>query len=287
MNSNSSLYARLKNQLGQTGDNATYNEVKIDTLEPSSVTFNTEVTTDRLYYVDFDNKYGDGAGTVYLKADVGPTGYELKTNGSSSTSKIETLNPGLYKDSEGKEIEPPNESYNNMQAVTWLLDTTKWNGLVESGANTEIGGKVNYVVGAPSLEMMMDSYNEHYGLMEQGTEPVSGPGDEAGKTRKKLFYKYTEGGNGYQVGPGRSSGYDHYTANYTVQKDDEIGSMYCPVDGSSYTCYWLASPSYRDSDSVRIVRGDDGGYESSSAYIYHNHLCPLVSLQSDVLLKLK
>lgn len=117
-------------------------------------------TTYRLYYIDFDNKYKEGAGTVYLKADQGPDDYIMRFDGNEATSKIKNLNPSLY--AEGV-IEPINTN-KNMTAVTWLTDTAKWNGLMLSGANSEIGNKVNYVIGAPSLEMMMDSYNEHYKL---------------------------------------------------------------------------------------------------------------------------
>ena len=115
-------------------------------------------TTYRLYYIDFDNKYKEGAGTVYLKADQGPNNYALQLDGNEATSKIKNLNPSLY--AEG--VTAPINTNNNMKAVTWLTDTAKWNGLMTSGTNSEIGNKVNYVIGAPSLEMMMDSYNEHY-----------------------------------------------------------------------------------------------------------------------------
>ena len=117
-------------------------------------------TTYRLYYIDFDNKYKEGAGTVYLKADQGPNNYALQLDGNEATSKIKNLNPSLY--AEG--VTAPINTNNNMKAVTWLTDTAKWNGLMTSGTNSEIGNKVNYVIGAPSLEMMMDSYNEHYKL---------------------------------------------------------------------------------------------------------------------------
>lgn len=113
-----------------------------------------------MYYIDFDNKYKEGAGTVYLKADQGPNNYALQLDGNEATSKIKNLNPSLY--AEG--VTAPINTNNNMKAVTWLTDTAKWNGLMTSGTNSEIGNKVNYVIGAPSLEMMMDSYNEHYKL---------------------------------------------------------------------------------------------------------------------------
>ena len=193
-------------------------------------------TTYRLYYIDFDNKYKEGPGTVYLKADQGPNSYALQFDGNEATSKIKNLNPSLY----AKGVTAPINTY-HMKGVTWLTDTAKWNGLMTSGTNTEIGDKVKYVIGAPSLEMMMDSYNEHYKLTGDIPDYTDIP-ESPDKTRKKLFYKYTAGNTGYQVGPDADSDleYSTYTSDNSVKTDSEIDSMYYPGTDKSY---WLASPS--------------------------------------------
>ena len=237
-------------------------------------------TTYRLYYIDFDNKYKEGAGTVYLKADQGPNNHALQLDGNEATSKIKNLNPSLY--AEG--VTAPINTNNNMKAVTWLTDTAKWNGLMTSGTNSEIGNKVNYVIGAPSLEMMMDSYNEHYKLTGDIPDYTDIPASPD-TTRKKLFYKYTAGKAGYQVGPNADSDleYSNYTSDNSVKTDSEIDSMYYPGTNKNY---WLASPSVNDSDTVMFVGGTYGGLVNLYGSSNGTGFCPLVSLQSNVNLKL-
>ncbi len=160
----------------------------------------TVSTKYRLYYIDFDNKYKDGVGTIYLKAECTKNEYDLQLDTADegkNSVKIKQLNPSLYA---GEKVQLP-KTNPNMQAVTWLLNEENWLGVKESdNVKKEIKEKINYIVGAPSLEMMIDSYNMHYDLIKQGDKPVSGAGDENGEKRKKLFYRY-EGENGYEIGP--------------------------------------------------------------------------------------
>ena len=147
----------------------------------------------RLYYVDFDNKYGDGTGTIYLKADCTSNTYALHDDTTAATEsniKIKNLNPELYKSG----VTAPTAT--NMKNVTWLTNTNNWSNLKD----TSMESNINYVVGAPSLEMMMDSYNTHYGL----TGDIPDCSAITAGERRKLFYKYTTGAYGYQVGPGNN-----------------------------------------------------------------------------------
>ena len=242
----------------------------------------TVSTIYRLYYIDFENKYGDGVGTIYLKADKGPSDYVLETNGNAETSKIQNLNPSLY--AEG--VTAPTSTNDNMKAVTWLTDTAKWSGLKTSGESTEIGDKVKYVVGAPSLEMMMDSYNTHYNLTGETPNYADIPASPD-TTRRKLFYKYTSGKFGYQVGPNANKNveYHFYTPDNSVKTDSEIDTMYYPGNAPSY--YWLASPSAINYNNVMYVDGDYGGRVHNSDSYNYFAFCPLVSLKSDVSLELE
>ena len=233
----------------------------------------------RLYYVDFGNKYGDGAGTIYLKADCTSNNYSLPitdtTVATEPNIKIKNLNPELYKSG----ATAPTATNSNMKAVTWLTNTTNWEGLKTSDAT--LANKVNYIVGAPSLEMMMDSYNTHYGL----TGDTPDYSAITAGTRRKLFYKYTTGTSGYQVGPcaNNSAEYDYYTSDNSVYTDSAIDSMYYP---GANQFYWLASPSASDTGSVMYVRYFSGGNVNSNDCIIYYALCPLVSLQSSVNLTL-
>ncbi len=240
-------------------------------------------TIYRLYYIDFDNKYGDGAGTIYLKADCTNNNYNLTldtTTAEDKNVKIKQLNPSLY--AKGKET-PTTE---NMQAVTWLLNAEKWANLKDT-VKQEIKDEdqINYIVGAPSLEMMMDSYNTHYNLTGDTPEP----GDiTSGGNRKKLFYKYegtTETSkNGYQMGPAKDTEYGDITADYTIQTDPYIDSMYYPGDGN--WC-WLASPSASYSNRVCTIAYNPSSHAGCNTYSSTNAFCPLVSIKSSFNLQLK
>lgn len=253
--------------------------VTVNTANYSGTSEFTVSTTYRLYYIDFDNKYGDGAGTVYLKADCTSNNYTLSVGKTTSDDTIKNLNPSLYEEG----VTAPTSTNDNMKAVTWLLDKTEWSGLKTSGASTEIGSSVNYVVGAPSLEMMMDSFNAHYGLTGDTPDYSARTSSSA---RTKLFYKYTSGAYGYQIGPcaDNSAEYGNYTSDYSVQTDSAIDSMYYP---GSNQYYWLASPSAVSSHGVMGVTYDYGGFVNANGYRHTYAFCPLVSLQSNVQLELQ
>ena len=172
-----------------------------------------------------------------------------------------------------------------MKAVTWLLNENNWKD-IKTNLKDGVAKKLNYIVGAPSLEMMMDSYNTHYGL--KGERPVLGD-IEVGRERKKLFYKYENDAKGYLVGPATAAEYSNdFTASYTVQSDDKIDSMYYPNDNKNY---WLASPAAYFSDlqyRVYLVHSTKGGI------VYHNYavdgrsgFCPLASLKPSFELELE
>ena len=232
----------------------------------------------RLYYVDFDGKYGEKNG-VYLKADCTSNNYALEEDTTVSTAdnvKIKALNPSLYKDG----ATSPTASNKNMKAVTFLTNTSNWNSL-KTGASLE--GKVNYVVGAPSVEMMFDSYNTKYGLKDKAINIGELTADTE---RAKLVYQYTSGDVGYKVGPCHDNGteYDYYTSDYSVKTDATIDSMYYPGN-SQY--YWLASPSALGTTNVLYVVRLNGGYVASYVYNPDYAFCPLVSLKSTVSLQLQ
>ena len=244
----------------------------------------TVSTKYRLYYVDFDGKYGEKNG-VYLKADCTSNNKALQldtTSADASNIKIKALNPSLYKTG----VTSPSASQENMKAVTWLTNTSNWDSL-KTGSS--LANKVNYVVGAPSVEMMFDSYNTKYNLTE--STPNTGT-LSASTSRAKLFYQYPttidSNNYGYEVGPSNNSsaknGYYDGTSNYTVKTDSTIDSMYYPGNNQHY---WLASPSADDIDPVLRVTYYNGGRVNPFIYGGNDALCPLVSLQSSVSLQLQ
>ena len=246
-------------------------------------------TQYRLYYIDFDGKYGK-PNEVYLKADCTSNNYSLPVTDTTSADedniKIKALNPALY--AEG--VTSPNASNINMKAVTFLTNTSNWDSLK---TGVDLADKVNYVVGAPSLEMMFDSYNTKYSLTGDTPDTSELTADT---DRVKLFYQYPYIGynvrtRGYGVGPSRAeaagNGYFYWTSDYSVKRDAEIGTMYYPGDNQNY---WLASPAIYSStyaDGVMDVCSDRGGYVDRNTSGGNLAFCPLVSLQSTVSLELQ
>ena len=234
----------------------------------------------RLYYIDFEKKYNKDEVSVFLKADCTNKNYALPiTDTTASTAdnvKIKALNPSLYKDG----ATSPTASNENMKAVTFLTNTSNWDSL-KTGAS--LADKVNYVVGAPSVEMMFDSYNTKYGLKDKAINTGALTADTE---RAKLVYQYTSGDLGYKVGPCHDNGteYDYYTSDYSVKTDATIDSMYYPGN-SQY--YWLASPSALGTTNVLYVVRLNGGYVASYVYNPDYAFCPLVSLKSTVSLQLQ
>ena len=149
-----------------------------------------EVSTDYyLYYVDFGNKYGDGEGTIYLKASSNSHGYNSIPTTETLTEddltnekiKIKNLNPALF--AEGVE-HPPFEN-DNMKMVRWLTNTENWDNLKDSS----FSGNINYVVGAPSLEMFADSYTKRFeflGYSKSLDLSVFPPSDRKPETDRRL-----------------------------------------------------------------------------------------------------
>ncbi len=244
-----------------------FKEVTTDEVEKvqiSNGTSNNEYivsTKYRLYYIDFDNKYGDGAGTIYLKADCTSNNYLLeldttdadaKTEDGRNKVKIKQLNPALY--AKGKKA--PASSNINMQGTTWLLNEDNWTGL-RNNLKDKVAEHLNYIVGAPSIEMMIDSYNIHYDLMGQSDDLTSENITQNGE-RKKLSYEY-EGnentiGYGYKVKP-LATGHE-WTADDTVGTDEVIDSTYYPGENNRY---WLASPHYVNQSGIIWVSYTRGG----------------------------
>ena len=241
----------------------------------------TVSTQYRLYYVDFDKKYNKDEVSIFLKADCTSKMYALPTTDTTSADesniKIKSLNPALYKTG----VTAPSANNINMRAVTFLTNTNNWNSL-KTGAS--LADRVNYVVGSPSLEMMMDSYNTKYGL----TDGTMNTGKLTADTdRVRLFYQYTSGESGYKVGPSNSgsakNGYYISTSDYSVNTDSAIDTMY--YSGSNQW-YWLVSPSAASTSDVMNVYGN-GGNVNRSGYKLTRAFCPLVSLQSSAILELQ
>ena len=222
-------------------------------------------TTYRLFYVDFANDFGDGAGTIYLKADNDGKTKSLTSSHTSSDNLaiMKKLNPDWSNNS--GTLDGSNDN-----AVAWLTDPAVWDGWKDAN----LANKTNYVVGSPSLEMYVKSYNAYLNA-NPTVKAVNG------NTASKLECKFS--GTGYKieiVGDNYATNIGNYLANNTLIPSAEAHGMYNPGSGKYH---WLVSPSAGDSASVVYVYGTSA-YVGYSGYNNDYAVCPLVSLKSDVTL---
>ena len=294
---NEKIKITKKNVQNYLGKIVTNYEPTVDTIKFGDKDYIVSKTY-RLYYIDFEGKYGK-KDTIYLKADYSGEEYSLSDIDTTTISsindenvKLKELNPSLY----AKDVVSPSEELVHMNKITFLTNANNWKKLGE-GVDSEISNKINYVIGAPSLEMMVDSYNMCYELEDKEIE--TGELNE-NSNRAKLFYKYPYANDnkylGYCVGPSNDSnntaGYYYNTSFYTVKSDTKIDTMYYP--GGESGRYWLSSPGantmtyiLQDQPTVMSVQGYGGGYIAGNSYYSYGAFCPLVSLKSTALLKLE
>ena len=113
-------------------------------------------STYRLFFIDIDGKYGDGNGTIYLKADYENNKtiymYELENkSGATGENVMSQFNPEWSK-------RFPSGNETNAQRIKLMLDKGLWKGYTDTG-NLSTSVIAKYAVGGPSLEMWIDSYN--------------------------------------------------------------------------------------------------------------------------------
>ena len=110
--------------------------------------------TYRIFYVDTENKFKDGANTVYLKADYNTwttlTDYTSYNPEGNDLEIYKSMNP-LWSVQRGS-IAPA--SWNdNERAAGWLCSPSQWESCLDDT-------KATYAIGGPSAEMYVASYND-------------------------------------------------------------------------------------------------------------------------------
>jgi hypothetical protein len=223
--------------------------------------------TYRIFFVDEAGKYGE-KNTVYLKADF-ETNKTITLNDYANykpaTTKVKTMNLG-WANNRGNNESAWNE---NEKAAAWLCTP-------EEGGNEGLpwssyydGNKANYVIGGPSVEMFVDSYNN-----------VSHPG----VTNYTLGVKYRATnvpGYIYTINGGSTGANNEYSTGINSVDYKNYGSMYCGKNGAKGEYYWwLASPSSFSNVAMGHVRGNNA-YLFARDYKTTQGISPLVSLRSD------
>ncbi len=218
--------------------------------------------TWRLFYVeDSSNLFKDGEGTIYLKADWTANDYTGSISYNAGTTLIRKLNPDWSKARGNNE----GEWTDGEKGAARLCDTSLWEPTYKS-TNTAYTNKINWVVGAPPIEMFMKSYSQR----------VSGATNYGAKyfSSNSPGYMYTENGTDYQ-----------YSTNDDTISLEEANGMYLPFkedEGGQFCMEWLASPfafmpSYLCAVAPAYLAGV--GYDEAIG------ACPVVSLKSSVILQ--
>ena len=215
--------------------------------------------TYRIFYVDKENKFGDGANTIYLKADYKTTiGLTSYTPIGSDLEKYKKINPS-WAAQRGSSTSSWN---NNEKAAAWLCSPSKWTTYCDTS-------KANYAIGTPTAEMYVASYNQ-----------VS---HTTGNYKLEATYRETrEPGYIYTLNGKQStiSNDDYWIGDNTLDYKG-YNSMYAGQNGTKSGYWWLASPSSNDSSNVCHVYGNFASL-NSSYYNYAGGAGPLVSLKSGI-----
>lgn len=221
----------------------------------------SDTLTWRLFYIDYatdkypNGKYGDGIGTIYLKADcyqnidtdegLSPELKDLKDvdYSLSSDTKMKEMNPLWYSNRKNATTLNKNE-----KASSFFLDINRWKEYKNDSAL--------YAIGAPSVEMYIDSYNLKH-------------------TDSDLSYTY--GSTGYLYAQGSNTPEPETTRNF-ISLDEPMYSA-----TQKRAIWWLASPS-AIWDSTEILCGVQvfDLYLGVIGASYSRFLSPVVAIPVDV-----
>lgn len=209
----------------------------------------------RVFYIDVGGKFGT-EGTIYLKAEEDSNYAALNGIAHPQVSDIATNFNREW--SQSTYASSPAE---NMTYVNKLLNKNIWS------VYKDTAGIANYVVGAPDLEMWVDSYN-----IFLATYPVKDSNNQ------DLYFSFnytvlqdtTNGPTGKNNGHGYYVGYNNEYNNYNgyntalnkmvnptiyMNNSNLIAADRVIVLNNGSNSFWLASPSAASADGVIFVNG--------------------------------
>ncbi len=243
-------------------------EVKYTPASPST-DYGTS-TVYRLFYIDFDGDFGEKK-SIYLKADNDGKNISLPSEHLSSDNLkiMKALNPDWSKNSGVLDS-------SNDNAVAWLTDPEVW----KNWKDKNLSNYINYVVGSPSLEMYVKSYNLY---LEKNPTTLAKNGNNA----LKLECKFDTEGNkyGYKIsllGDNYTTNNGTHLADNTIVSASIANGIYNP---GSDKWMWLASPASYKGNSYVIHVSDKYGSVGCSTYSLNIAVCPFVSLKSSAKLE--
>ena len=223
-------------------------------------------TVWRIFYVDTLGKFGP-AGAVYLKADPvqEPSGYILPENNQEAVNKMKEINP-RWAQIDGR-VDTDNE-----KAVLYMCKNNNW-------LNYCDGLKTGTVIGGPSVEMFIDSYNQYHSYKNTtGYTPLS-----------VAMSGYNAGYAGTTVIYNKWLGYRITNGEMVYAVDEDVKNMYNEYKLNDYINY-LASPGHTEFGStnekmVCMFQGDTLGI--ALYYGIHCSFCPVAELNEGVELEIQ
>lgn len=208
----------------------------------------------RVFFIDLNNKYGDGTNTIYLIADdvitMDLNNYISYEPGDEDLIKYKNMNPIWTAQRGSVSISDWNISE---KVASWVASPSQWK-------NYANDSKAMYAIGAPSIEMYVDSYNQ--------------VNHTIGNNKFELLYSSDKPGYMYKVNGEFQEENGLYTSDYVLD-DEGYNAMYC----NHKKIWWVASPSSKSSKALCSVKGigDHLGY---NYYYATDGLKPLVALKA-------
>jgi len=226
--------------------------------------------TWRIFYIeDSSNTFGDGEGTIYLKADW--TANDVSLNSALSSYTLKDSYPILqqmnkqWAAADGGTISITGDSAINKRASAWLCDKDVWTSQYSDNTKSDY---INYVIGSPSAEMYIKSYNE------------------AGIDENIYQCRYADNNVGYENSWDNGTNWARSTYN---NGNNPLaagqGNMYLTPNPGTSQWWWLASPSADYSNAVCSVYAGNR-YLTLDNVNATGGVCPVVSLKSGVQLEL-
>lgn len=234
-------------------------------------------TTDvnwKIFYADENNiyiiadNYVERENLPYSTTEEGDFTTNKPNDGSSSYLRAAYFNK-ILGDYEGgsaritdSKLKALNNSYfnennfsstnSNMKSVAYMMDTKAWNSKFK-----DVNNRAEYVIGGPTIEMLMKSYSQKYGVNYQARAK-----DEVG----------------YEIRDGEAN----WTTSSGMLKTSD--SLYVINSTSDAYAMWVASPSAHNTNGVMDV-GYYGSVGINTFNASNIGFRPLVSLKSDIQLQ--
>ena len=169
-----------------------------------------------------------------------------------TTDTIKKLNKSFFIDKQYTGVE--NSTVNlNMKAVAYMLDTTAWSIFKDKN------GKADYVIGGPTIEMLMKSYSQKYNVQ---------------------YKAEAKSETGYKISIDNGANWSAYYNEILSTSD----SLYVLPSSKGAYSMWVASPYAGSPDSVMYVYFN-GNVNFNNFYFTYGGFRPLVCLKSNVQLQ--